>query len=37
MPKIVKDKVPDLEDIKEGKIRVVRRKAKRNSPLGDRK
>lgn len=36
MPKIIKEKV-DEDDIKEGRIRVVRRKVKRNSPLGDRK
>ena len=36
MPKVIKEKV-DEDDIKEGRIRVVRRKVKRNSPLGDRK
>lgn len=36
MPKVVKDKIVEEDDIKEGKIRVVRRKVKRNSPLGDR-
>ena len=37
MPKIVNKERVDEEDIKEGRIRVVRRKVKRNSPLGDRK
>ena len=36
MPKIIKE-IPEEDDIKEGRIRVVRRKVKRNSPLGDRR
>lgn len=36
MPKIIKER-PEEDDIKEGRIRVVRRKVKRNSPMGDRK